>query len=70
MRRVRVGSVYVYRPAVWDQIDPPYDLQPGDRVRVVRLPGCPPANTMGHCHVAHLDGRFAGLVQTASLHRE
>ena len=36
-------------------------------MRVVNLPGCPTANTMAHAHVATLDGRFIGLVQTASL---
>ena len=42
-------------------------LQEGDQVRVVNLPGCPRANTMGHAHVQRLDGSFAGLVLTASL---
>jgi hypothetical protein len=37
-------------------------------VRVVNLPGCPRANTMGHCHVACPEtGRFIGLVCAASL---
>jgi hypothetical protein len=46
---------------------PPVNMKAGDVVRVVNLPGCPRANTMGHCHVAHLDGTFAGLVCTSSL---
>lgn len=34
---------------------------------VVNLSGCPQANVMGHCHVQHLGGAFAGLVCTNSL---
>jgi hypothetical protein len=44
-------------------------LQRGDVVRVVNLHGCPPANTMGHCHVETLAGEFAGLVFCNSLQR-
>ena len=44
-----------------------YDVRPGDTVRVVNLRGCPIAGTMGHCHVSHLDGTFAGLVLCQSL---
>ena len=67
MKRVRAGSVYVYNPAGADLWDARTDLKEGDHVRVVNLPGCPRANTMGHCHVQRLDGSFAGLVLTASL---
>lgn len=66
-RRVRAGSCYRFEPVMIDRWHPPYDVKPGDIVRVVNLPGCPRANTMGHCHVQHLDGRFAGLVCTNSL---
>ena len=38
-------------------------------VKVVALHGCPPPNTMGCCHV-ELDGKFAGMVLTASLSKE
>ena len=74
MKRVRAGCKYRYHPGVWDSFDPPYGvekgiLQAGDLVRVVNLPGCPKANTMGHCHVNTLDGEFAGLVQVSSLER-
>lgn len=70
--RVRAGSKYVYYPAYWDVLDPPIGgIQPGEVCRVVNLPGCPRANTMGHCHVETQseDGswKFAGLVCTASL---
>ena len=68
MKRVRAGSVYVYNPAGMDLWDARTDLHEGDQVRVVNLPGCPRANVMGHCHVAHPEtGRFIGLVLTASL---
>lgn len=69
LNRVRVNSVYVYQPVMIDVINPPYNIQAGDKVRVVNLPGCPKANTMGHCHVQHLDGRFAGLVCVNSLQK-
>jgi hypothetical protein len=66
--KVRVGSTYVYDPVGWDMFDPPYDCHLGDLLKVVKLPGCPPAGTMGHCHVAHADtGDFAGLVHVNSL---
>ena len=44
------------------------NLQDGQMVRVVNLYGCPKANTMGHCHVQDMNGRFAGLVHCNSLH--
>ncbi len=66
-RKVRVNHTYRYDPVLLDVIHPPYNVRPGDVVRVVNLPGCPRANTMGHCHVQHLDGKFAGLVCCNSL---
>lgn len=68
IRKVKVGKVYKYSPVMIDQLHPPYNVKDGDLVRVVNLPGCPKANTMGHCHVEHLDGSFAGLVCCNSLH--
>jgi hypothetical protein len=65
-RRVRVGSRYRFEPVPLDRTDPPFNLSPGDIVTVTNLPGCPKANTMGHCHVLK-DGQFAGLVCTNSL---
>jgi len=68
MKRVRVNNVYVYNPAGMDLWDARTDLKEGTMVRVIDLPGCPRANVMGHCHVAHPEtGRFIGLVFTASL---
>ena len=70
MKRVRVNSAYTYDPVRMDIFDPPYDIEEGDSVKVVNLPGCPKANSMGMCHVQHLDGRFAGLVCVNSLIKE
>ena len=70
MKKVRTGSTYRYRPGMIDVLHPPYDLAPGDLVRVVRLRGCPPPGSMGHAYVEHVDGRgFAGLVHVNSLVR-
>jgi hypothetical protein len=65
--RVRAGRLYRYNPVTIDRLNPLYDVNDGDIVRVVNLPGCPEANTMGH---AHLDGTFGGLVCTNSLRTE
>ena len=67
--RVRPGSLYRYNPVGTDRLNPPYDINDGDSVRVINLPGCPKANTMGHAHVEHFDGTFGGLVCTNSLHK-
>lgn len=69
MKRVRVGSRYVFEPRGWDSFRPAHNgLPSGAIVTVVNLPGCPRAGTMGHCHVNGPDGRFAGLVMLSSLH--
>ncbi len=68
--RVKVNSVYEYNPVLLDRFDARTNLKTGDLVRAVNLPGCPRANTMGHCHVADPDtGRFIGLVCCNSLER-
>ena len=73
--RVRANTKYRYNPVPMDRINPPFgvsdgyiNLRPGDTVTVVNLPGCPKANTMGHCHI-NKDDKFAGLVCTGSLER-
>ena len=66
-RKVRVGARYVYRPVLFDKLNPPVDLQPGEECTVVNLPGCPRANTMGMCHVNNSRGTFGGMVVTNSL---
>jgi hypothetical protein len=65
--RARAGSLYRYDPVAIDRLNPPYNLNDGDIVRVINLPGCPKANTMGHAHVQHFDGTFGGLVCINSL---
>jgi hypothetical protein len=71
-RRVRAGGWYIYQPVLLDQTDPPYGvkaglIRPGAPVKVVKLPGCPLPNTMGHAHIENQAGEFAGLVCTNSL---
>jgi hypothetical protein len=73
--KVRVNVVYVYHPNGLDRVDGRTDLKSGELVRVVNLPGCPKANTMGHCYVIRTDGtgihgwkNAAGLVCCNSLH--
>jgi hypothetical protein len=70
--RVKAKSVYTFEPCGWDVWDPPFGIlsgliKSGDKVRVVKLRGCPAPNTMNHCHVETVDGRFAGLVSCNSL---
>jgi hypothetical protein len=65
--RVRAGRLYRYSPVAIDRLHSPYNVHNGDIVRVINLPGCPKANTMGHAHVLHLDRTFGGLVCTNSL---
>ncbi len=68
-RKVRTGAVYQYEPVMMDVLHPPAgNPQRGAMLRVVRLNGCPPPGTMGHCHVNFADtGAFAGLVCCNSL---
>jgi hypothetical protein len=66
-RRVRVNNLYRFEPVLLDRIDARTNLKSGAIVRVVNLPGCPKANTMGHAHIADPDGNFIGLVCTNSL---
>ena len=67
--RVTVGRRYRYVPVPFDRCNPPFNVEPGEIVTVINLPGCPKANTMGMCHVAK-DGKFAGMVCCNSLIRE
>ena len=75
MDRVRTNATYVYDPVGLDRCDKPYGalhgiLSPGDVVRVVTLPGCPPPNTMRMCHIHTLADEFAGLVCVSSLQQK
>lgn len=64
--KVKAGRRYVYEPCLLDTLDARTALRAGDVVTVVKLHGCPPPNTMGHCHVER-DGAFVGLVCCNSL---
>lgn len=74
-KRVRAGQHFYFVPVMLDIIHPPHDVQVGDFVQVVNLPGCPKANTMGHAHVnitmrangVATPNTFGGLVCTNSL---
>ena len=66
--KVRVNGIYVYDPVLLDRFDSRTSLRKGDMVKVVNLPGCPSANTMGHCHVVNPEtAKFIGLVCCNSL---
>ena len=66
--KVRKGATYTFRASLWDVADRRQHTPPdGTRVRVIHPYGCPPPNTMGHCHVETLDGHFIGLVACSSL---
>jgi hypothetical protein len=68
--KVRNGQVLQFKACGWDIYDR-HEGTPADGtiVRVCAPYGCPKPNTMGHCYVETLDGRFLGLVHTNSLHR-
>ena len=70
--KVRKNKSYVYKPCLGDMCSPTTtairNLASGSVVTVVHPHGCPPPNTMGMCHIADGEGRFLGLVYTASLH--
>jgi hypothetical protein len=68
-KRVRVNAHYYYLPVLIDKVNGhATDIAEGEELVVVNLPGCPKANTMGHCYVNHVStGKFAGLVCTNSL---
>ena len=69
MEKVRAGKTYTFDPCLFDVFMPQhYDAVPGQRVRVVNLPGCPKANTMGQCHIEDpYDGQFLGMCSIHSL---
>lgn len=70
--KVRLNSKYRYNPNGWDTSCPTHGntLQPGQVVKVVNLPGAPPANTMGQAYVADAEtGKFICMVSTGSLEK-
>ena len=69
--RVRKGQILTFRANGWDVFDRRANTPAeGTKVRVCAPFGCPPPNTMGHCHVESLEGEFIGLVSCNSLSRE
>jgi len=65
--KVRTGTTYRFEPVAMDCWAPAHQgLERGDLVKVIHPHGCPPPNTMGHCHVER-DGKFMGLVCCGSL---
>lgn len=69
MNKVRVGGLYVFNPVGMDIWSPCTTLKAGTKVKVINMHGCPPANTMGHCHVQDMNGDFRGLVLCNSLQK-
>lgn len=80
--KVRANATYYYNPGGLDVVRPcqgAEQFKKGDKVRVVNMHGCPPANTMGQCYIVPADavkdsrGRYNkdfAMVSTDSLHRE
>jgi len=71
--KVRKGGTYIYDPVPIDRINALTNLKANDRVVVIHPAGCPPPNTMGHCHVARHDDpdrRLVGLVHCNSLSKK
>lgn len=73
--KVKTGAIYRFFPVFFDRANPPAarDVSEGEEVRVVKLYGCPPPNTMGMCHIESRDEngnwKFAGMVCCNSLVR-
>jgi len=66
--KVRKGAVYFFNAVGLDRFDRRANTpDDGTIVRVCTPYGCPPPNTMGHCFVETLEGKFIGLVCTGSL---
>lgn len=68
--KVRVNSTYRFEPNGWDTLRATGNLvKAGDLVKVINLPGCPPANTMGQCYVTLVgdSSKAFQLVSTGSL---
>ena len=69
--RVRKGSTYIFDPCGWDIYDAKeYTPKKGDKVKVCQPYGCPRNNTMNHCYVETMEGKFLGLVHCNSLTKE
>jgi hypothetical protein len=58
-KKVRVNATYYFNPCLFDKINGNSTaiFKRGDRVRVVNLYSCPPANTMGMCYIVPVDAK-------------
>lgn len=71
--KVRVNSTYRYNAGYFmDRTDARVNayLKVGDLVKVVNLPGCPPANTMGQCYVNLVGSNDRSFVMVSTLSLE
>lgn len=67
--KVRVSQLLYYVPTLLDRWDGRTGLTEGERVMVINVHGCPPANAMDHCYVRDENtDKFIGMVCTNSLH--
>lgn len=59
MNRVTANAVYYFDPCMMDKIhgNSTELFKLGDKVRVINLPGCPKANTMGQCYIIAADAK-------------
>ena len=66
-KKVRVGKKYIFEPVFIDRMDlSKHAIVSGSEVTVINLPGCPKANTMGHCYIQDANKNLT-LVCTNSL---
>lgn len=68
--KVRVNSLYTYDANGYDLCHAikGESVANGSVVRVINLPGAPPANTMRMCYIANpTTGQFLRMVDTSSL---
>jgi hypothetical protein len=69
LSHVRAGRRYVFKPNMLDVLlSRHHTCKDGDIVKVKNLYGCPPAGTMGQCHVVNpVTGQLYGMVSCNSL---
>jgi len=61
-------KVFTYEPVGLDRFDPACSATPGQKVRVVDVPGCPKSGTMGQCYIEDAEtGVFLGMASIKSL---
>lgn len=69
--KVRANGIYIFQRSAMDCAMRQHcaDVDNGQRVRVVNLPGAPKCNTMGMANIQTLKGDVIGMCSTASLFR-